>query len=376
MFIPFAIAIRIFRQLTNDHRTIGMIIGVPIIITVIFGYAFTGETYNNPIIIVNLDKGNVLLSQSLGDRIVEKLKSDDRITIYDKLNDYSVAKEFVLNRTIAGVIFLPENLSNSLIPILNVSVTIEIFYDEAEPAIGGSILGAVSEAFAESSNDIREEEGLTSLTTIQRVFAWGNEEIKGLDVTLPGIIGYISLFLILLLTVLLSVREDLEGTKARFFSAPINRWQVMLGYLIGMTIFGIIISAIVLFVSLVVFNAEVRGDLILVFGFVLYFAMGSVMLALFLARVARNEFQAVQMAVIVAIPSIALSGFMVPINTLPDWLGIFSNLIPLTYAVSGLKSLMLRGLGVEDIAIELLAITIYIILAFLGAVFASRETVA
>lgn len=375
MFIAFAIAIRIFRQLTNDRRTIGMIIIVPIIITVIFGYAFTGETYNNPIIIVNLDE-SAFLSESLGDRIVEKLKNDDRVRIVDELNDYTLAKEFVLNRTVTGIIFLPRNLSNSLNPMLNISVTIEIFYDEAEPAIGGSILGALSEAFADSSNDIREETGLSSLTTIQRVFAWGNEEIRGLDVTLPGIIGYISLFLIILLTVLLSVREDLEGTKARFFSAPINRWQVMLGYLIGMTIFGILISAVVLLVSLFVFNAEVRGDLVLVFGFVLYFAMGSVMLALFLARVARNEFQAVQMAVIVAIPSIALSGFMVPINTLPDWLGIFSNLIPLTYAVSGLKSLMLRGLGLEDIAIELLALTIYMIIAFLGAVFASRETVA
>ena len=375
MFIPFAIAIRIFRQLTNDRRTIGMIIIVPIIITVIFGYAFTGETYNNPIIIVNLDE-STFLTRSLGDRVVEKLENDDRVKIFDKLNNYTLAKEFVLNRTVTGIIFLPQNLSNSLNPMLNISVTIEIFYDEAEPAIGGSILGALSEAFAESSNDIREETGLSSLTTIQRVFAWGSEEIKGLDVTLPGIIGYISLFLIILLTVLLSVREDLEGTKARFFSAPINRWQVMLGYLIGMTIFGVLISAIVLLVSLLVFNAEVRGDLVLVFGFALYFAMGSVMLALFLARVARNEFQAVQMAVIVAIPSIALSGFMVPINTLPSWLRIFSNLIPLTYAVSGLKSLMLRGLGLEDIAVELLALTIYIILAFLGAVFASRETVA
>jgi ABC-2 type transport system permease protein len=374
MWVPFAIASRIFRQLSNDRRTIAMIVIVPIIMTLIFGYAFQGETFNNPIVVVNLDEGNPVLdlryNTSFGDAIVEKLRNDDRVNIIYELNDFEQAKKLVKNRTVDGLVFLPVDLSNSSIFGLNTSII--VLYDEAEPSIGKSIFQAVITALS----DTAEEFGNPNPLTINRLFAFGEEEISGLDIALPGIIGYLSLFLIVLLTVILIVREDMEGTKARFISAPINKWQIMLGYMVGMMVFAVLISTVILFVALVIFSAQVRGSLLLAFAFVLYFALGSVMLALFLARIAQNEFQAVQMAVLVAIPSIALSGFMVPVNTLPDWLGAFSNIIPLTYAIEGLKSIMLRGLGFEGIIFEFGALTIYSLIAFLGAVFVSRDTVA
>lgn len=285
---------------------------------------------------------------------------------------FAEGKNFVTNRTVEGAIYLPENLTASLIPSSGINASIIVFYDEAEPAIGGSIFAALSD----SLNKAFEALGQKLPITIDKEFAWGTEEIKGLDVSLPGIIGYIIMFLTILLTVLLSVREDLEGTKARFYSAPVNRWQIILGYLFGMTFFAILISIVVASASVLIFNATIRGSLALTFLFILYFAIGTVMLALFLARVARNEFQAVQMAVIVAIPSIALSGFMVPVTSLPDFIAFLSPFIPLTYAIEGLKTLMLRGGGIEQISTQILALTIYTILAFIGAVLASRETVA
>ena len=375
MKAPFAIALRIIKQLTNDRRTIGMIVVVPIIITMIFGYAFTGETFDNPIIVVNLDEG-VLIGNtrvSLGDSIVDFLGDDDRVRIVEKhVSTFDEAKKFVLDKSVDGVILLPGDLTKSLNSTFNITTSIIVLFDEAEPAIGGSIFKALSDALNDGFNKI----GTTSPITIKKEFAWGIEEIKGLDISLPGVIGYINMFLIILLTVLLVVREDLEGTKARFYSAPISRWSIMLGYMLGMMFFAILISFVVLSVSILLFNAEIRGSIYILIGFLLYFALGTVMLALFLARIARNELQAMQMAVLVAIPSMALSGFMVPINTLPDWLGAISPIIPLTYAVEGMKSIMLRGMGIEDILFEVGALTVYIVLAFLGAVFASKETVA
>ena len=376
MRAPIAIAIRIFQQLSNDRRTIGMILVVPLIMTLIFGYAFTGETYNNPIVIVNLDEGATVdvgvanISINVGNSIVEKLREDNRINIKYELKNFNSAKKLVTDRSVDGLIYFPADLSNATVSRENVTLT--VLYDEANPAIGGSIFSALFDSLQE----VLEESGNPNPFTLERQYAFGEKEISGLDIALPGIIGYISLFLIILLTVILIVREDLEGTKSRFLSTPVNRWQVMLGYMLGMMIFAILISTAVLFVAIVIFNAEIRGDLILTFAFTLYFALGSVMLALFLARIARNEFQAVQLAVLVAIPSMALSGFIVPVNTLPDWLGIFSKIIPLTYAIEGLKSIMLRGLGIDGILFELGALTVYSIVAFLGAVFASRETIA
>ena len=374
MKVPFAVARRIFRQLSNDHRTIAMITIVPIIMTLVFGYAFQGETFNNPVVIVNLDEGHPFLelkyNTTFGKAIIEKLQDDDRVNIVLELTDFNQAKDMVKNRTVDGLIFLPANLSSSIISKSNTSII--IVSDEAEPAIGKSIFQAVFTSFSEGSEDF----GSPNPLSIEHQFAFGEEEISGLDIALPGIIGYLSLFLVVLLTVILIVREDLEGTKARFISAPITKWQIMTGYMVGMMFFAVIISTVILLVALFIFNAHVRGSLLLAFAFVLYFALGSVMLALFLARIARNELQAVQLAVLVAIPSIALSGFMVPVNTLPDWLGVLSKVIPLTYAIEGLKSIMLRGLGIEGIMFEIGALTIYSIIAFLGAIIASKDTIA
>ena len=378
MWVSFAIASRIFRQLSNDHRTIGMILGVPILMTLIFGYAFTGETYHNPIVVVNVDQGDSTVEQffnlnsTIGDLILNQLKTDDRVDVVLEVSNLQDAKALVNNRSVDGLIFLPENLTKTFNPLVDVNASIIVFTDPSEPAIGGSIFAALFN----SLNDVSSEIGLKSSLSIDHTYAFEGKEISGLNIALPGIIGYISLFLIILLTVILIVREDMEGTKARFLSSPINRWQIMVGYMLGMMIFAVLISTVVLGVAIFIFNAQITGDLVLTYAFTLYFALGSVMLALFLARIARNEFQAVQLAVVVAIPSMALSGFMVPIHTLPDWLGIFSNVIPLTYAIEGLKSIMLRGLEIDGIMFEIGALTIYSIVAFVGAVFASKDTVA
>jgi ABC-2 type transport system permease protein len=113
-----------------------------------------------------------------------------------------------------------------------------------------------------------------------------------------------------------------------------------------------------------------------VIGFVILFSIGTIMLAILLSRLARNEFQAVQLAPMIAIPSIALSGFLVPIQTLPVELQYIAGFIPLTYAIDGLKTIMLRGGGLEDITLDLVALVVYVVLAFTGAVLSSRETVA
>src|SRR3990170_5026716 len=138
MWVPGAIALRIIRQLTNDRRTIGMIFFVPILMTLVLGYAFQGETYDNPIVVVNQDP-NIL-----GEKIVDHLRNDTRVRIISETTSFEEAKLAVHNRSAKAAIFLPENLSLAL--PLNITVSILVFYDEAEPAIGGSIFKALSDS--------------------------------------------------------------------------------------------------------------------------------------------------------------------------------------------------------------------------------------
>ncbi len=370
MRAPFAIALRIVRQLTRDRRTIAMILVVPIIIILLFGYALQGESHNNPVIIVNLDKvtaGNV----SIGDRMVEHLRSDDRVEVREVTDDFAYAIQKVHDRTVRGAILIPENTSHPLLHLGTPSVIV-VAIDEAEPSISSSIIAATNQALQTSLS----ESGVVVPIEVKTQLTWGLDTPRGLDISLPPVIGFVIMFLVLLLSLLLLVREDTEGTKARFFAAPVSRWQILGGYVLGMTFFGLLISAVVMSISLLVFGVTIRGDLWLVAFLIFLFAVGVVMLAVLLSRLAKNEFQAVQLAPMIALPSMALSGFIVPVATLPGWLQVVSNFIPLTYAIDALRTVMLRGGGVQDIALDLVALGIFALLAFVGAALVSRETIA
>lgn len=361
-----AIALRVIRQLTRDRRTIGMILIVPLIITLIFGYALQGETQHNPIIVV--DQG---MSTPLKAKFVEELRADERVEIVEESTDFNASWDRIESREVSALVVLPSQIAvgpNSS----DVNIVLRIFADEAEPLVRTSVMAAVSTALGRTV----QESDLPVRLSVEALPVWGTEMLSGLDVSLPGVIGFIIMFLVLLLSLLLFVREGLEGTKMRFYAAPINRWQIMSGYVLGMTFFAVLISMVVLAVSIVVFGATVRGDLLLVVGFVILFSVGTIMLAIFLSRLARNEFQAVQLAPMIAIPSIALSGFLMPVQTLPVELQYVAGFIPLTYAIDGLKTIMLRGGGLDDIWLDLIALIVYAVVAFLGAVLSSKETVA
>ena len=295
MRAPIAIAMRIVRQLTRDRRTVGMILVVPIIIILLFGYALQGESQNNPVIIVNLDKvplGNV----SIGDRMVEHMKMDVRIDVREVTDNFTYAKEKVHDRTVRAAILIPENTSRPLLHLGTPSVIV-VAVDEAEPSISSSIIAATNQALQTALG----ESGVIVPINVQTQFTWGTEAPRGLDVSLPPVIGFVIMFLVLLLSLLLLVREDTEGTKARFYAAPITRWQILGGYALGMTLFALVISAVVMVISLVVFGVTIRGPLWLIAFLIFLFAVGVVMLAVLLSRLARNEFQAVQLAPMIAL---------------------------------------------------------------------------
>ncbi len=374
---PIAIAIRIIRQLSRDKRTIGMLVMVPIVITLLFGFALQGETVNNPIAIVNLDTSvdGLPQVQAIGTLTAINLRQDERVVIKKEYSQWEPAKQAVLDLKVRAAILLPANLSEVLIRGEN-STSIIVFLDDTEPSVVSSIMAALNEAL----NKAIETLGAKFPIKVERQLAWGDKPLKGLDVSLPGVMGYVIMFLVLLLSLLLLVREDIEGTKARFYAAPVTKREIMAGYVLGMTFFAFLIVGSVFAISILIFDIVIRGNfliqLALAFGFLTLFAFGTIMLALLLSKLARNEFQAVQMAPLIALPSMAVSGFLVPIETLPDYMQPFAWIIPLTYAIEGLKSILSRGLGIDAIMNQIIALSVYSVISFIGAMLATRETVA
>ena len=135
--------------------------------------------------------------------------------------------------------------------------------------------------------------------------------------------------------------------------APLRRAEIVLGYMIGFTVLALIQSAEVLVFSLYVLKLYNAGSVWLIFLVAILMAIAAVNLGIFISMFARTEFQAVQFIPLVIVPQFLLSGILVPVSGEPGWMQVISKVLPLTYAVDGLRSVMIRGADLSWAALQL-----------------------
>ena len=154
---------------------------------------------------------------------------------------------------------------------------------------------------------------------------------------------------------------------------PIRHRDATLGFGITLSIVAILMVLSTLVIEMVIFNVKIQGNipLLLFAGFI--FGLIFVFMGIFVSNFATNELQAVQFAPLITIPSIALSGFIVPIDSLPEWLQPFSLAVPLTYGIEIFRGIMLKGYGIVDLWVEFLVIIAFSLFFLILATLVSRE---
>ncbi len=360
-----AITSRVIRQITRDRRTFAMLLVIPSIVMLIFGLALGGEVNNVPVVIENLDQGYTIgpFSFNVADNLTDALVEDNRVAI--SFGSYTDNIENVENGKISASILIPENFSESIYrqAILqeNVVISITVYLDGTKPMIRSSIMGALRDAIQEIFGDL----GIT----INQTLAFGGAEYSGLEISIPGVMGFVLTFLLILISTLTLVRERLAGTLGRLYATPLLAKERLLGYTIALLFLGITMTTVVLIFGLLVFGAPVKGNVfLLIFGALLY-ALVHVLISIFLSNFAENELQAVQMAPLIALPSMALSGMMVPVISFPIFVQYLSKIIPLTYGINIFEGIMLKGWGLKQLWVEFLVVGIlaitFLILAFI-----------
>jgi ABC-2 type transport system permease protein len=149
------------------------------------------------------------------------------------------------------------------------------------------------------------------------------------------------------------LRERTQGTLERLMATPLRRAEIVLGYMIGFTVLALIQSAEVLVFSLYVLKLYNAGSVWLIFLVAILMAIAAVNLGIFISMFARTEFQAVQFIPLVIVPQFLLSGILVAVSSEPGWMQVISRVLPLTYAVDGLRSVMIRGADLSWPALQL-----------------------
>lgn len=177
-----------------------------------------------------------------------------------------------------------------------------------------------------------------------------------LDYIAPALLATLALFFSFLLTGISFLRERSQGTMERLMASPVSRLDMVVGYLLGFFIFALTQTLIVVLFTIYVLDVNYSGDLWQIFIFQIVVIVVAVNLGIFTSTFARNEFQMVQFIPLIIVPQVFLCGVIWPVEQMPDYLQWLSAILPLTYAVDGLRDIMLAGKNLIDVGVELVVL--------------------
>ena len=169
----------------------------------------------------------------------------------------------------------------------------------------------------------------------------------------PGLLGTFVMFFTFLLTGVSFLRERAQGTLERLMTTTVARGDILVGYLLGFLLFATIQAAVILTFTIVALQIEYQGNIIEIVAVLLLVVMVAVNLGIFVSTFANNEFQVVQFIPIVLLPQIFLSGVIIPTDQMPAVMEAISVVLPLTYAVEGLREIMVMGQSLADVWTDL-----------------------
>lgn len=351
------ILLKEFIQLKRDRLTFGMIVGIPIMQLVLFGYAINADPKHLPTAVVMADPGPFARSY------VAAMQNSDYFKIVGSVDERQ-ANDLLERGQVQFVVTFPPGFNRDLVrgkpPVLLVEA------DATDPmAANGAIsvlnrLGA--EVFAPDLPGLqRPSVPPIDLRAHRR---YNPEGLTSYNIV-PGLMGVILTLTMVLMTGLAMTRERERGTFENLLATPATPLEVMTGKIVPYILIGLIQVTLILVAARWLFDVPMHGSLLLLYGVVLLFICANLTLGITFSSIARNQLQAMQMTIFFFMPSLLLSGFMFPFRGMPEWAQMVGNVLPLTHFLILVRGIMLKGNGVGMIWNQ-----VWPILLFMGAVLA------
>lgn len=369
----WAVLVKEFVHVRRQPTTLFFMFVVPIIQTILFGYAIETQIENIPTVVLDLD------GRIQSQKLIEAFANTRRFDLIERVFDQTAFDHSLrAGRAQVGVV-VPPNFSEQM--LLGEQTHIQVLIDGSDSQVastaqstaqllGQSISIQLARAKAESLQlaPARNIEGKPVLAIEVRTRLLYNPDLESSHFFVPGLIGIILQLVTLFLTSFAVVRERELGTLEQLFVTPVGRTGLMLGKLMPYAVVGMIEVVILLFAMIYVFGVPVNGSLPLLFWLSLLFTVCSLGLGLFISTVARTQLEAFQFAFVVMLPSILLSGFMFPRAEMPLPIYWISFAFPATYFIEILRGIILRGAGLVDLTSSVAGLAICCVIVLVASV--------
>lgn len=347
-----------FIQIRRDPRTIALILMMPIMQLLLFGYAVSNNVDHVPTAVLNLDIGSQsrkLLSSFSNSQYFDLdyyVKSIDDV---QKLVDKGAVK--------AGIIIPPDYSENIA---RGKTAQIQLVVDGTDPTTAQVILssaGSITQVYSteivsQKIQTLTQGRKLSGVLDI-RPRVWYNPDMDSVYFNIPGLIGIILQNITLMLTSFALVRERERGTLEQLIVTPIKKMELMIGKIVPYIIIGFVDLILAVAIGTLWFKVPITGNILLLFAFSIMFLLGALGVGLFISTISNTQLQAMQLSMFLIMPNILLSGFMFPRDAMPKVIYMLSNFIPLTYFLKVLRGIILKGVGIEYLWPEFMILVVF-----------------
>jgi ABC-2 type transport system permease protein len=365
-----AVLLKEFIQMKRDRLTFGMIVGVPIIQLVLFGFAINTDPKGLPAAVVINDES------PFSRAMVRGLENSQYFKFTHRAASEAEADRLLQLGTVQFVLVIPSDFSRKLQrgerPQLLMAA------DATDPSATGNALATVNQTIRQVM-DRELVGGLAVLKAndlpvdlrIQR--RYNPEGITRYNIV-PGLMGVILTMTMIMMTSLAMTRERERGTMENLLATPVRPIEVMAGKIAPFVIVGYIQVTLILLVAKLIFGVPIVGSLFLLSLVLIVFIAANLSVGFTFSTIAKNQLQAMQMTFFFFLPSMLLSGFMFPFRGMPGWAQVLGEILPLTHFLRIVRGILLKGNGLTEIVPELWPIGLFMLVAGTVAMRRYRQT--
>lgn len=343
-------------QLKRDKMTFRMIIMIPIIQLLLFGYAINTNVRHIPVGVVDLSQ------TTLSRVLIQTVEATQTVAFTKQYTDLNQAQKDIASAKIRAVLYIPPDLSQRLVRSNSIGQSTpsstsgetsrpiaQWIVDGSDTIIASTIKGLRSMPLTELLDKPANQKTPTFATTI----LYNPEQRTAVNI-IPGLVAVILTMTMIMFTSAAIVRERERGNMEMLITTPVRSIELMIGKVIPYLFIGILQTTIILALGYFLFNISIQGGFIALGIATLLFILASLTLGLVLSTIATNQLQAMQMTVFILLPSILLSGFMFPYDGMPMVAQYISEILPATHFMRLIRGIVLRDAAILDMSYDAL----------------------
>jgi ABC-2 type transport system permease protein len=355
-----AIATKEVRQLRRDHLTFGMIVGIPLIQMLLFGYAINFDVRGLQAGVV--DEARTSMSRAL----IADIEATGVVRIREYASSAPELRRLLQSGAVSIGVYIPPDFERRRLdrdrPLA------QLLVDGSEPTIEN-----IARAFTAMPLPSRSGMYATAVPLFEVRTEYNPEKRTAVQIV-PALIGVILSMTMMMFTAVAIVRERERGNLELLITTPASSFELMLGKLLPYVFIGLIQTTLVLALGAVLFNVPVNGSLGALYLAALLFIAATLTLGLLASTLAQTQMQAFQMSFFVLLPSILLSGFVFPYEGMPIGARWIAQALPLTHFVELVRGIVLRGAGLADLQVPMYKLVAFTTLALAIVTLRFRKT--